>query len=203
VDRTEVRKQLQLKENDLFLLSVGRLAFQKGQDVLIDAVPGLLRHHTNLTVNLCGDGPLADNLRTQIVNLGVAEHVKLLGTWSNVAPLLAIADIFILPSRSEGLSRALLEAMAAGLPIVATRVQGVDEVVTDGVHGLLVPSENPAELTKALIRMVDQPEMRRQMGMAARDHIMTSYTTDIMFNKYYDLMLSLLKSSKHRQVLDS
>lgn len=203
VDRAQVRKQLQLKANDLFLLSVGRLAFQKGQDVLIEAVPALIQHHTGLTVNLCGDGPQAEHLRARILKLGIADHVKLLGMWGNVAPLLAIADVFILPSRSEGLSRALLEAMAAGLPVVATRVPGVEEVVTDGVHGLLVPSENPSELTKALIQMVDHPEMRKQMGLAARERIMESYTTDIMFNKYYDLMVNLLESRQHHKVLDS
>lgn len=196
VDRTEVRQKLKIKDNDLFLLSVGRLAFQKGHDVLIDAVPALVRHHPDLTVNLCGDGPQAEKLRARSVELGVADHVKLLGTWSNVAPLLAIADIFILPSRSEGLSRALLEAMAAGLPIVATKVHGVDDVVTDGVHGLLVPSENPNELAKALIQMVDHPEARKQMGFAAQEHIMKFYTTDVMFTKYFDLMMNLLNGKK-------
>jgi glycosyltransferase involved in cell wall biosynthesis len=203
VDRAEVRKQLQLKDGDLFLLSVGRLVFQKGHDMLIDAVPALVRHHPGLTVNLCGDGPQTENIRAQVAKLGVEDHVRLLGTWNNVAPLLAIADIFILPSRSEGLSRALLEAMAAGLPIVATRVEGVEEVVTDGVHGLLVPLESPAEFAKALIQMVDQPEMRKKMGDAARAHIMRSYTTEVMFAKYFDLMIHLWNAKKKPEMQDS
>lgn len=202
VDRAKIRKQLQLKNNDLFMLSVGRLAFQKGHDVLIEAVPALVQHHRDLTVNLCGDGPQSVNITTQIMKLGVSDHVKLLGTWSNVAPLLAIADVFILPSRSEGLSRALLEAMAAGLPVVATRVEGVEEVVTNGVHGLLVPSENPNELSKALIQMVDHPDMRRQMGAAAQEHILKSYTTDVMFARYFDLMVNTLRE-KNRKALGS
>jgi glycosyltransferase involved in cell wall biosynthesis len=203
VDRTEVRQKLQLKEDELFLLSVGRLAFQKGHDVLIDAVPALIQHYPSLTVNLCGDGPQAEKLHARIVELGVTDHVKLLGTWSNVAPLLAIADVFILPSRSEGLSRALLEAMAAGLPIVATKVHGVDDVVTDGVHGLLVPAENPDALTKALIQMVDHPEMRKQMGLAAQELIMKSYTTDVMFTRYFDVMMNLLNDKSISKKLDA
>lgn len=203
VDCTDVRKQFHLKENDIFLLSVGRLAFQKGHDVLVDAVPSLIQRHPDLTVNICGDGPQWDNINAQIAKLGLLDHVKLLGTWSNISPLLAIADVFVLPSRSEGLSRALLEAMAAGVPVVATRVEGVEEVVTDGVHGLLVHSENPDELTNAIIRLVDAPQLRKQMGIAAQEHIMASYTTDVMFTKYFDLMMNLLKVNKKRKVLDA
>lgn len=203
VDCIEVREQLHLKENDLFLLSVGRLAFQKGHDILIDAVPALIRHQPGLTVNICGDGPQRANLNAQITRLGLSDHVKLLGTWSNVAPLLAIADIFILPSRSEGLSRALLEAMAAGLPVVATQVEGVEEVVTDGVHGLLIHSDDPKALTSALVQLVDDPQVRKKMGAAAHHHIMASYTTDIMFDKYFDLMTNLLKEKKKRKAVDA
>ena len=203
VDVHEVRRSLDLKEGNLFLLAVGRLTYQKGFDILIDAVPALIREHPHLTVNICGGGPLMSDLQSQISKLGLTEYVKLLGNWSNVAPLLAIADIFILSSRFEGLSRAMLEAMAAGVPVVATRVQGVEEVVSDGVHGLLVPPANAAELTKAMIQLVDHPELRRNMGTAARDHILASYTTDAMFAKYYDLTVNLLKSKKHYNTSDS
>lgn len=196
VDRDEVRKKLNLKKDDLFLLSVGRLAFQKGHDVLIASIPALVQHHPNLTVNICGDGPQSSILHEQIKQMGLSDRVKLLGTWSNVAPLLAIADVFILPSRSEGLSRALLEAMAAGLPIVATRVDSVEEVIVDGVHALLVPPEDPDALSKALIQMVDRPETRKNMGAAAHQLIMKSYTTDVMFEKYYELILKLLKAKR-------
>lgn len=194
VDTAAVRQQLDLKDADRFLLSVGRVTHQKGHDVLIDAVPGLIQHHPNLVVSICGDGPQMSDLKAQISKLGLSDRVKLLGTWTNVAPLLAIADIFILPSRSEGLSRALLEAMAAGLPIVSTRVDGVADVAVDGVHGLLVPPGDPVALGKALIRLVDDPQLRKRMGDAAREHVLASYTTDIMFDKYYKLMVNLLET---------
>lgn len=197
VDRAAVRRKLNIKETDLFLLSVGRLVIQKGHDILIKTVPALIQHHPELIVSICGDGPLKTALDDQISELGLSDHVKLLGTWSNVAPLLAIADIFILPSRSEGLSRALLEAMAAGLPVVSTRVEGVEDVVTDGVHGLLVPSEDPDALKDALLQLMDNPQLRTKMGAASRDHILGSYTTDIMFDKYYELMTHLLETRKH------
>lgn len=196
VDVNEVRQTLNLRKGDLFLLAVGRLTYQKGFDILIDAIPALIQKYPHLTVNICGGGELMADLQAQISDLGLSDHVKLLGNWSNVAPLLAIADIFILSSRFEGLSRAMLEAMAAGLPVVATKVQGMEEVITDGVHGLLIASEDPQALSKALIQMVEHPGIRKQMGRAAQAHIMASYTTDIMFHKYYDLMLNLLKDKK-------
>jgi glycosyltransferase involved in cell wall biosynthesis len=203
VDAREVRKTLHLKEADLFLLAVGRLAHQKGFDILIEAVPALIEKHPHLTVNICGGGILMADLQSQISNLGLSDHVKLLGNWSNVAPLLAIADIFVLSSRFEGLSRAMLEAMAAGVPVVATRVQGVEEVITDGVHGLVVAPEDPAELSRALIHMVGHPEMRRQMGIAAQKHIMSSYTTDVMFTKIFELMTNLMDHKKNYKKLDA
>jgi glycosyltransferase involved in cell wall biosynthesis len=203
VNASEVHRTLKLRKGDLFLLAVGRLAYQKGFEILIDAVPALIRKHPNLTVNICGEGPLLADLQSQISNLGLADHVKLLGVWSSMAPLLAIADIFILSSRFEGLSRAMLEAMAAGIPVVATRVEGVEEVVIDGIHGLLVPSEDHDALTSALIQLVDNPQLRKQMGAAAQDHIMASYTTDIMFDKYFDLMANLLNNKKNRKASDA
>ncbi len=196
VDAGDMREKLYLKDDDLFLLAVGRLAYQKGFDILIDSMPALIRSHPHLTLNICGDGPLMTDLQAQISTLGLSDHIKLLGTCSNVAALLVVADIFILSSRFEGLSRAMLEAMAAGVPVVATRVEGVDEVIIDGVHGLLVPPENAHELSKALIHMVQHPEMRKKMGAAAREHVMKSHTTDVMFEKYYDLIVNLLEAKR-------
>lgn len=203
VDISEVRRKLNLKEGDLFLLAVGRLAHQKGFDNLIDAVPALIEKHPHLTVNICGGGALMEDLQSQISKLGISDHVKLLGNWSNVAPLLAIADLFILSSRFEGLSRAMLEAMAAGVPVVATKVQGVEEVITDGVHGLVVPPEDPVELSRALMHMVEHPELRKQMGAAAQKHIMSFYTTDVMFARLFDLVTNLLNEKKNHKQLDS
>jgi glycosyltransferase involved in cell wall biosynthesis len=88
----------------------------------------------------------------------------------------------------------MLEAMAAGVPVVATKVQGVEEVITDGTHGLLVPPKDPQGLSKALIQMVEHSEMRKQMGVAAREHVLKSYTTDVMFARYFDLIVNLLNT---------
>ena len=203
VNANKVRKTLNLKDDDLFLLAVGRLSYQKGFDILIDAVPAVIRRHPHLTVNICGQGALMAELQSRTSKLGLSQHVKLLGICGNMASLLAIADIYILSSRFEGLSRAMLEAMAAGVPVVATRVEGVEEVIVDGVHGLLVAPENASELANALIRLIEDPQLRKHIGHAAQERIMRNYTTDVMFAKYFELMLKLLRAKKNRQALES
>lgn len=184
VDRPDIRKSIGVGEDDIFLISVGRLVYQKAHEFLIAAMPEVLKDAPNIQVGICGDGPLRSQLEMQIRSLGLAKSVKLLGTFDSVVNFLAAADIFVLPSRWEGLPMALLEAMNAGLPVVATRVEGVDEVVRDGEHGLLVPVEDAGALSQAILLLVHQPETRQRMGIAARQRIQRTYTTDRMCSQY-------------------
>ena len=87
---------------------------------------------------------------------------------------------------------ALLEAMATGIPVIATRVEGVEETITDGVDGLLVPPEDSDELALAIVRLLEDPELRKKIGAAARARVLQHYTTEAMCRKYYELMLGLL-----------
>ncbi|NUQ59742.1 MAG: glycosyltransferase [Anaerolineales bacterium] len=123
-------------------------------------------------------------MQAQIETLNLQGRVKLLGQWDAIPELLAASDVFVLPSRWEGLPMALLEGMMAGLPVVATRVEGVEEVVQPGIHGLLVPLEASNELAQAIIHMLGSPEDRRRMGEAARERVLSSYTTDRMCEAY-------------------
>jgi glycosyltransferase involved in cell wall biosynthesis len=183
-DRINTRQKLGLHRDDFFLLAVGRLVYEKGHEFLIDAAPRALQSFPNLTVGICGNGPLLGQLEAQISSLGLEKNVKLLGQWGNVRELLAAADGFVLPSRWEGLPLALLEAMMAGLPVIATRVQGVEEVIENGVQGFLVPLENPEELSKAILQLLDNPAQRDAMGSAASSRITQGYTTDLVCEKY-------------------
>lgn len=190
-DRVNTRQQLGLHEDDFFLLAVGRLVYEKGHEFLVDAIPSVLRSFPKLTVGICGSGPLLGQLEAQISSLSLEKNVKLLGRWENVRELLAAADAFVLPSRWEGLPMALLEAMMAGLPVIATRVQGVEEVIENGVQGFLVPLENPEELSKAILQLLDGSVQRSAMGLAASSRIMQSYTTDQMCEKYLSVIQKL------------
>jgi len=190
-DRTAARQKLGLRPDDFFLLAVGRLVYEKGHEFLVRAMPAVVQAHPNILAGICGAGPLFDDLQGQITALALGDKVRLLGQWEDVRELLAAADAFVLPSRWEGLPMALLEAMMAGLPVVAARVQGVDEVIENGVHGLLVPLENPEELSKAILQLMQDPQRRRQMGLAASARIMQGYTTDQMCEKYLQVIMRL------------
>ncbi|HUT77240.1 MAG TPA: glycosyltransferase family 4 protein [Polyangia bacterium] len=167
--RGEIRRELGLGD-DLAVLSLGRLVPIKGVDVLIDALAGI----PGIALVVAGDGPERDRLESTAASRGIP--TRFLGTVDprRRAELLAAADAFALPSRvlsggrHEGLPLALLEAMAVGLPMVATRTGGVPEVVEDGVSGLLIPPDDPGALRDALGRLAGSPALRASLGDAAR-----------------------------------
>jgi len=192
IDREAIRKEMGLNSQDIALLSVGRLVYQKAHEFLIAAMPQVLKTIPDVKAFLCGDGVLKDDLKKQIHKLSLEKHVILLGAQTNVPRYLAAADLFLLPSRWEGLPIALLEAMSAGLPVVATRVEGVDEVVVDGVHGLLVEPGSPEGLAKAILQLLTASGQRRRMSEAARERVLESYSVDQMCKQYLDLFLQRL-----------
>jgi len=169
-------------------VAVGRLVYEKGHEFLIDAMSTVTGEDSRAIAGICGAGPLHDSLQAQIEKLNLQGKVKLLGQWDEIPELLAASDVFILPSRWEGLPMALLEGMMAGLPVIATRVEGVDEVVQPGVHGLLVPLESPAELAQAILQLLRSPQDRQRMGAAARERVLSSYTTDRMCEAYLQVI---------------
>lgn len=194
VNRPEVRKEAGLDDHDIFLLSVGRLVYQKAHQVLVSAMPLVLSEFPHVKLGICGDGLLRSQLELQIKELELGQNIKLLGKSDHVARFLSIADIFVLPSRWEGLPIALLEAMSAGLPIVATAVEGVDEVVLDGEHGVLVNVEDVNGLAQAILQLLRNPDLRRKMGVASRSRLQEFYSIDHMAGRYLSLMIERLES---------
>jgi glycosyltransferase involved in cell wall biosynthesis len=180
-----------LADDRLFLVSVGRLAYQKGHDILLLSMPAILKEYPNVVLGIVGNGLIREQLESQIVALNLKDSVKLFGNRGDVIRFLAIADIFILPSRWEGLPIALLEAMSAGLPVVATSVEGVEEVVNPGEHGWLVPVEDSCAIAEAIIDLLRHPEKRRVMGLSSRRRIERDFSIDRMCNQYLDIMLRL------------
>jgi glycosyltransferase involved in cell wall biosynthesis len=196
--RTEVRQEMGLEREGLLILSVGRLVFQKGHEYLVQAMPQILAHYPGTKVVILGEGGLRPALEAQIANLNLGDRVTLLGNRNDIGRFLASADVFVLPSRWEGLPVALLEAMEAGLPAVATRVEGVDEVLEDRQQGLLVPPENANALSHALLQLMADGALRKKMGEAAKIRIQENYTTDIMCQKYLEVMQKLVGSETER-----
>jgi len=153
--------------------TIGRLEDRKGHDQLLRAAGEMLAGANGRRPQLVivGNGPLRESLAGQARTLGVADSVRFEGTVADVRPVLAAMDVFVLPSRAEGMSNALMEAMAAGRPVVATAVGGNTEVVTDGETGLLVPPANPAAIARAVDGLLGDPERASRLGAAAREFV--------------------------------
>jgi glycosyltransferase involved in cell wall biosynthesis len=188
VNRSEVRGEAGLDQEDVFLVSVGRLVYQKAHQLLVSAMALVVAEFQHVKLGICGDGILRPQLEAQILELGLSQNVKLLGKSDHVARFLSIADIFVLPSRWEGLPIALLEAMSAGLPVIATRVEGVDEVVLDDEHGILVAVEDVSALAQAILQLLRAPEVRKKMGAASQTRVRELYSIDRMAGRYLSLM---------------
>jgi glycosyltransferase involved in cell wall biosynthesis len=188
IDRNAVRQKIGLKKDDVFFLAVGRLVYEKGHEFLVEAMSKVVKEDSRAIAGICGAGQLHAQLQSQIDRLGLQSKVKLLGQWDSIPDILAAADVFVLPSRWEGLPMALLEGMMAGLPVIATRVEGVDEVVQPGEHGLLAPLESPAELAQAILQLLGSPADRQRMGRAARERVLSSYITDRMCEAYLQVI---------------
>ncbi len=160
--------------------TVGHLANSKGQRYLLKAAQGLIREEPNLGVAIVGDGELRQQLEAQAADLGIAQHVKFTGFRRDILSLLREFEIFVLPSYLEGLGTSILDAMALGKPVVASRAGGIPETVEDGVTGLLVPPRDAAALTQALRYLLQHPEVQAQFGKAGRGRVEQKFTAERM-----------------------
>ena len=154
----------------LSVLCVARLAPEKGLDILVRAIADLVEGGTDVRLTLVGGGPLEASLRRRAERLGVAGRVRFAGAvgQDHMAAYYEEADVFCLPSFAEGLPVVLMEAMATGRPVVATRITGVPELVEDGVSGFLVAPGNVEQLAAALGRLAASPALRESFGRAGR-----------------------------------
>ena len=198
-EQTELRREFGLHKDQIVLISVGRLVYQKAHSVLINAVQEILVQRPEVVLYIAGEGPLRGELEQQIGAFGLSDQICLLGNRNDVPGLLSIADIFVLPSRWEGLPMALLEAMGIGLPIVATQVEGVNGVLQQNIQGFLVPPEDDRALAEALLKLIKSPQLRIKMGLKSRKRVDEAYTTDIMCDKYLTVMLDYLRLKSPRE----
>jgi len=150
VTRARTRSALGMGDGQVLLLACGELAEVKGHEVLLRALPGILAAHPEVRLVIAGDGPLRSHLEALSRQLGVAAHTGFLGFRRDVPDLLNAADLFVMPSLSEGLPLAVLEAMAAEVPVVATAVGGIPELIHHGRTGWLVPPGDSAALAAGL-----------------------------------------------------
>ncbi len=180
------------------IVSVGRFRPEKAQEVLIAAVARLRPSWPDIRLRLVGDGPREEELRGVASALGVSDLVEFLGHRDDVPRVLRDADVFVLPSRIEAAPNAVLEAMAAGLPVVATNVGGIPEVVTSGLNGLLVPPDDEKRLAGALFQLFDDPSQAERLGLEARRHVQTHYSFAQMVAQFEDLYVAELARRGYR-----
>jgi glycosyltransferase involved in cell wall biosynthesis len=191
-DKEAARRDLGLPEGVPILICLASLTEEKGQAVLLQAMRRVHCEVPDARLLLVGRDRGRTDLRALADELGLAGSVDLLGIREDVAPLLAACDISVLPSLREGLPLSLLESAAAGLPIVATAVGGVPEIVEDGVGGILVPPGDPDALADALVTVLGGAERRRAMGEAARRRVEERFDIRPVVREIEDLYLSLL-----------
>jgi glycosyltransferase involved in cell wall biosynthesis len=169
-DGARVRAELGLNGRRV-VTCVGRLVPNKGQALLVDALGELQTTHPDVVLLLVGDGPDRDALAARAASHGAAARVVFTSRRQDVADVLAASNLFVLPSFAEGIPLALLEAMAAGLPVVATAVPGTMDVVSDPSLGLLVPSHDAGALARGIARVFDRPDEAAAMALAGQAHV--------------------------------
>lgn len=159
------------------LIYVGSLSYVKGVDVLLAALPLVRRRVSDARLVIVGDGPGRQALQEDAARRGLQDGVEFVGRvpHSRLPSLLASAELFVLPSRSEAMPRAVLEAMAMALPVVGSAVGGIREAVRDKIDGLLVPPEDPAALAAAIVELLDNPGRVTEMGRNGRRRVLKHY----------------------------
>lgn len=181
------RKDLGISADDIVITNVARLDHQKGQCHLIPAIKRIAEKYPRLKVLLVGDGPDREKTVRLVKESNLDTVVRILGFRSDVPDILSCSDIFVLPSINEGFPFSIVEAMAAGLPVIATDVGGNVEAVIDGVTGTVIPPSDVAALADAMDDLIANKEKRTDMGLKAESRAASEFSLSNMINKTFAL----------------
>jgi glycosyltransferase involved in cell wall biosynthesis len=192
--RAHARARLGVRPGDFLIVGVGRLVWVKGFDVLIAALPGVVAEVPSARAILVGEGPERAALDGQAAALGVGDRLRLGGAADAAGLLesLAAADVCVAPSRNEGMGRALVEAMALGLPVVGSAVGGIPSVIGPDEAGRLIPPDDPQALTAALVELGRDPILRAKVAEAARVRA-AQFSTTVADARLLDLYAALAR----------
>jgi glycosyltransferase involved in cell wall biosynthesis len=180
------------KDGKTVLLSVARLVPDKDHDTMLAAFSQLTERHPGAELWLVGNGPRRETLEHKVLDLGLTGRVKFLPVAKDIRHLYHQADVFVLSSVNEALPNVILEAMAAGLPVVATRVGGLPEAVVPGDTGLLVDPRDVNGLAAALGSLLDDPETRRNLGRRGRERVLEQFSFEAMVSRHEEVWARLL-----------
>lgn len=196
VDKTALRLSLHIKGKDIIVITVSSLTLPKAHSYFLYALHDVVQQYGNIKYLIVGDGPTRKELEDLVKLLHLESNVLFTGFRADSADLLRISDIFVLPSIREGLPLAALEAAAASLPQILTKVGGTSEIVKDGINGFLVPPGDPSALSEKLRLLIENPGLRVAMGLEGRKIIRQDFNDGIMIGKIQELYDSLVKE-KH------
>jgi glycosyltransferase involved in cell wall biosynthesis len=184
-------KDFGLNRNGFLICHIARFDPIKGQKDLLLAFRHVVKTVPDARLLMVGDGQMRRDLQNLVQELQLREHVFFLGFRQDIQSLLSISDCFVLSSFSEGLPLSVLEAMVAGVPVVATRVGGLDEIIEDGTDGLLVPSRNPDRLAEAILSIRRDPEHAKKMGRNGREKVSGCFSAETMVEAVEDVYISI------------
>ena len=176
------------------IVMVANLRAEKGHDTVLRSAPRILARYPDASITFVGEGPRRESLEILTRALDLVGRVTFLGERQDVPAVLGQHDLFVLPSRSEAFPNALIEAMATALPVIATDVGGIPEVVRDGVNGRLVPPDDADALADAVLGFMDDPAAAAALGRAARADVERHYTLDRMVERFEQLYLSEIET---------
>ena len=197
-----LRAQLGIADDERMVLAIGRLSSEKAHIDLLSAFSHLQKTETEIKTRLVivGDGPERKRLEAAARLYGISERVNFAGQISNVKPYYAAADVLVLPSHSEGSPYVLLEAMAAGLAIVATAVGGVPEMVKDEESALLVPPRDPRAMAEAVSRVLTDADLARRLTMSAAALVTTRYSPETYIRSLVEIYREIISRVAGREI---
>ena len=182
MDKSGLRRQLSLSKSAFLITVIGYLEQVKGHSYFLEALQGIVVRHPNVVALLVGDGVLRKTLEIQVQDYNLSDSVIFTGWRNDVPRILSASDLLVLPSLSEGFPLSILEAMASGLPVVASDVGGISEAVIDGETGVLVQPASSHALEVAITNLLEQPELLSYMGKAGRERALAKYDVSRMVN---------------------
>ena len=191
--RGQLRQELAIPDDYIIVGAVGRLTKIKNLQMFLQAAKRVTEDRSNVVFVIVGDGGERDQLAQTIVDLGIQNHVYLVGWKRNIATVYADIDLLTLTSLNEGTPAAIIEAMASGVPVIATSVGGVPDLIEDNRTGFLVPSEDIDLLSKSLLELIDDRELRKRLGMTARSEAMRRFSHQRLLGDIRGLYIQLLK----------
>jgi glycosyltransferase involved in cell wall biosynthesis len=186
-----VAEELGLTPGAPVVAMIGEIGPRKDQETFLRALARL--DDPAVTALIAGAGPEAETarLRALAVELGLDDRVRWLGFRRDVSSLLALSDLLVLPTREEGFPNTLLEAMALGVPVVATPVDGIPELIDDGVHGLLLPPGDADAFARAIRALLDDPARRRELATAAARRVREAFDADVIMARFEGMLREL------------